>query len=247
MLAFNSSRPLFRNNPRLRRAINFALDREALLATSGGSVVARVTDQYLPHVMPGFRDASDLPGGGGPRIARASLRAGTYAGQKAVFYTTGTQPAARSRRHSSPPSSSRDRPRRRRSSRSPSTSRASNYLEKLTAHGAAWDIALVLWTPNIPDAHAYLNLLLESQLFGGETLSRLRSRARESRSCERAVRLPPGQSAKPRLRGGRRHARPRRRSARAAERRQRGDARLGPGRLHRAAARARPRRRLPEG
>ena len=61
-----------------------------------------------------------------------------------------------------------------------------NYLATLTARGAAWDIALVLWTPNIPDAHAYLNLLLESQLFGGESLSRL---ALETRRAELATAL----------------------------------------------------------
>ena len=36
MFAFNSSRPLFRNNPALRRAVNFALDRQALQAIGGG-------------------------------------------------------------------------------------------------------------------------------------------------------------------------------------------------------------------
>ena len=48
-------------------------------------------------------------------------------------------------------------------------------------------------TPNIPDAHAYLNLLIESQLFGGETLSRLRSTF-ASATLDRAVRLPQGKA-----------------------------------------------------
>jgi ABC-type oligopeptide transport system substrate-binding subunit len=68
-----------------------------------------------------------------------------------------------------------------------------NYLETLTARAADWDIALVLWTPNIPDAHAYLNLLLESQLYGGETLPRLNSRL-ASTELDRAVRLPQGRA-----------------------------------------------------
>jgi ABC-type oligopeptide transport system substrate-binding subunit len=66
-----------------------------------------------------------------------------------------------------------------------------NYLETLTSRGAAWDIALVLWTPNIPDPHAYLNLLLEAQLFGGETLPRLQSRL-ASVELDRAIGLPQG-------------------------------------------------------
>ena len=34
--AFNTSRPLFRNNPQLRRAVNFAIDRAAFRRASGG-------------------------------------------------------------------------------------------------------------------------------------------------------------------------------------------------------------------
>jgi ABC-type transport system substrate-binding protein len=45
MLAFNSSRPLFRDNPKLRRAINFALDRKALQGPAGGPIATRATDQ----------------------------------------------------------------------------------------------------------------------------------------------------------------------------------------------------------
>ena len=37
MLAFNSSRPLFRNNPGLRRAVNFALNRRALVSVGGSN------------------------------------------------------------------------------------------------------------------------------------------------------------------------------------------------------------------
>ena len=60
MLAFNSARPLFRDNPRLRKAVNFALDRRALVLT-GGPLVSRASDQYLPPILPGFRDADVYP------------------------------------------------------------------------------------------------------------------------------------------------------------------------------------------
>ena len=76
MLAFNSSRPLFRNNPRLRRAVNFALDRLALVATSYGPVASTATDQHLPHGVPGFRDAHIYPCGA-TSLARGSSRAAT--------------------------------------------------------------------------------------------------------------------------------------------------------------------------
>jgi peptide/nickel transport system substrate-binding protein len=191
MLAFNSSRPLFRNNPRLRRAINFALNRQELLATSGGPVVARVTDQHLPHGMPGFRDARIYPAAGDLARARELAR-GHLREAKAVLYTTGTSPlpvlaaqvAAKQLAQIGLDVTIKQ---------IPEHITSVNYLETLTARGAAWDIALVLWTPNIPDAHAYLNLLLESQLFGGESLSRLHSRL-ASAELDRVVKLPQGRA-----------------------------------------------------
>lgn len=61
-LVFNVSRPLFANNPRLRRAVNFALDRLALeRAVSASPLGRRLTDQYLPPSLPGFRDANIYP------------------------------------------------------------------------------------------------------------------------------------------------------------------------------------------
>src|SRR5262249_24123077 len=60
-LALNTSRPLF-SDTRLRRAVNFALDRRALARTGAfGSSVAALTDQLLPPGMPGFHDAHIYP------------------------------------------------------------------------------------------------------------------------------------------------------------------------------------------
>jgi peptide/nickel transport system substrate-binding protein len=84
--ALNTSRPLFRNNVRLRQAVNFAVDRRALLRERG-PLAGFPTDQYLPPVMPGFRDERiyplekpDLPKA--RALARKNLRGG-----KAVLYT----------------------------------------------------------------------------------------------------------------------------------------------------------------
>jgi hypothetical protein len=49
----------------------------------------------------------------------------------------------------------------------------------------------VLWTPNVPNAYAYLTLLVESQQLGGETLTRVRSKLLRA-ALQRAVRLPQG-------------------------------------------------------
>lgn len=82
----NTSRPLFRNNVRLRRAINFAVDRQAL-ARELGYLEGRPTDQYLPIGLPGFRDARIYPLTR-PNVTRArALARNRLRGGKAVLYT----------------------------------------------------------------------------------------------------------------------------------------------------------------
>ncbi len=72
--ALNTARPLFAN-ARLRRAVNFAIDRKALAALQGLDGPLRPTDQYLPPDVPGYRDARIYPLGG-PDLARARRLAG---------------------------------------------------------------------------------------------------------------------------------------------------------------------------
>jgi peptide/nickel transport system substrate-binding protein len=60
-VVLNSSRPLFRNNARLRRAVNFAIDRQALIEARGGPITGVPSDQNLPSSMPGFVDAHIYP------------------------------------------------------------------------------------------------------------------------------------------------------------------------------------------
>jgi YVTN family beta-propeller protein len=61
-IALNTSRPLF-SSPRLRRAVNYAVDRRALAAQGGLELGLPSTpsDQYLPPGMPGFSDAHIYP------------------------------------------------------------------------------------------------------------------------------------------------------------------------------------------
>ena len=56
----NTKRRLFRNNARLRQAINFAVNRAELAAALGYGAVTP-TDQYLPIGFPGFRNADIYP------------------------------------------------------------------------------------------------------------------------------------------------------------------------------------------
>ena len=86
MFVLNTSRALFRNNPKLRQAVNYAVDRAALAREHGGNLVVTPTDQYLMPNKLGFRDeriyplrAPDL------RAARQLARGRTRSG-KAVLY-----------------------------------------------------------------------------------------------------------------------------------------------------------------
>lgn len=80
----NSRRPLFAT-ARMRRAVNFAVDRRALAKTAGPGYWGLPTDQYLPTGMPGFRDADIYPLGG-PNVDRARALAGRRH-RHAVMYT----------------------------------------------------------------------------------------------------------------------------------------------------------------
>jgi peptide/nickel transport system substrate-binding protein len=86
--ALNLSRPLFRNNPALRRAVNFAVDRPAVRSAHGsGAAFSSLTDQFLPPSLPAFEDARVYPLDG-PDLRRArSLARGNTRGGKAVLYT----------------------------------------------------------------------------------------------------------------------------------------------------------------
>ena len=187
MFAFNSSRPLFRNNPALRRAVNFALDRQALQALGGGPLAGRLTDQYIPPVVPGFRDGDVYPlERADPGRAR-ELASGNLRGRKAVFYTgdfgfplavaqlAKQQLAAIGLEIEIKVL--------------PVHTASAAYFDMLAKPGAKWDLALVVWTPNVPDAQAYLNLLLDSHHVGGTNLAGFTSAAYD-RALRRAARVP---------------------------------------------------------
>jgi YVTN family beta-propeller protein len=86
-LTLNTSRGLFAD-ARLRRAVNYAIDRRALARLGGfgfaGPLTATPTDQYLPPDFPGFKDVEIYPLDGDLR--RAKQLAGGR-GRTAVMYT----------------------------------------------------------------------------------------------------------------------------------------------------------------
>ena len=83
----NTDRPLFKNNPKLRQAVNFALDRTAMLRVLGAASGSR-SDSYLPSGLPGYRDVHPYPVRY-PDLAKAqALAKGHTRSGKAVMYVT---------------------------------------------------------------------------------------------------------------------------------------------------------------
>ena len=92
-LAMNHDRPLFKGakGTDLAKAINYAIDRKALLA-QGGYLAGKRTDQILPPGIAGFRDANLYPLKG-PDIATAkkwAAKAGVKSGTSVQLYTSNT-------------------------------------------------------------------------------------------------------------------------------------------------------------
>jgi peptide/nickel transport system substrate-binding protein len=186
LLAFNSARPLFRNNPSLRRAVNFALDRQAL---AGSSLVSPPSDQYLPSILPGFKDEVVYP------LARADLqRARTLArgnlrDGKAVLYV-----------NSSPIPMALGQLVEQQLAEIgldvevkgiPIHSATAAFFNRLGAPGEPWDLAFGLWSPSYIDPYPYINSLFDSRFMGGTNFTRFASVAYD-RQMRRAARLPEG-------------------------------------------------------
>jgi peptide/nickel transport system substrate-binding protein len=91
-LAMNNERPLFRENPRLRRAVALALDR-AEIVTEGGFLRARPAGRLVPPLLPGATRTPPYPQGRRNVAAARKLAVGNLRGGAAVLWV-GTDPAA---------------------------------------------------------------------------------------------------------------------------------------------------------
>jgi peptide/nickel transport system substrate-binding protein len=88
MFVLNTSRPLFRKNVKLRQAVNYAVDRRALLRERGGSPGGQLTDQYLTPIKLGFRDERIYPLREPDLATARKLAKGQRRSGKAVLYTS---------------------------------------------------------------------------------------------------------------------------------------------------------------
>jgi peptide/nickel transport system substrate-binding protein len=185
MLALNSSRPLFRDNPRLRKAVNYAVDRQALLVAGGGALTGALTDQYLPRTVPGFRDARVYPLADADLDRARALAGGNVRGGKAVLYTSDfplpLAVARLAKQQLAEIGLDVD------VKALPYHLASAEYLRRLAARDEPWDLALVLWTPNVPDAYGYINALLDTQFVGSTNVSGFAS-GNYDRAMRRAAR-----------------------------------------------------------
>jgi len=161
-LIFNHSRPLFRNNERLAQAINFALDRRELAQAATTSPLAyRLTDQYMPPSLPGYRDGNLFPLER-PNLTRAkALARGNLRGGKAVLYVS-----------SSPQPFALAQAAKRQLSKigldvvlKPLPGQA--VLNALYTPGEPWDIAVSLWAPDYADPFQFMNVLFDPRYPSG--------------------------------------------------------------------------------
>lgn len=163
--ALNTSRPLFRNNARLRRAVNFAVDRRALLRERGGSLIGRLTDQYLPPAMPGFVNARlyplDRPN---LRKARALARGRTRSGKGVIYASDGpifiaqAQILKQNLAEIGLDLAIQVWP-------------ARLYQAKIGTRGEPFDIARIGWAPDYVDPYAYINVLFDGRRIRNENNS----------------------------------------------------------------------------
>jgi peptide/nickel transport system substrate-binding protein len=156
-VVMNTSRPLFRNNVPLRRAINYALDRPALLRVRGGTLAGGVTDHYLPSSMRGFRHARIYPLRR-PDLRRArALAQGHRRTASAVLYAQDTGPTVAEAQIVRSDLQKigikveiRQFP-------------GEQLFERLFSLGEPYDLALVGTAPAYEDPYAFLNSQLEGR------------------------------------------------------------------------------------
>jgi len=172
--ALNTSRPLFRNNLKLRQAVNFAIDRSEL---EGGAGRGELTDQYLPSSFPGFKDARIYPLRG-PDLARArALARGNTRGGKAVLLTLDVPQAVVSARVVR-----RNLAKIGLSVQIKALPQGA-FFSRLTAPKEPSDIFFTPWTPDYIDPFAYLNFFFDSSFIGISNNARL-----DDPSVDRALR-----------------------------------------------------------
>jgi peptide/nickel transport system substrate-binding protein len=154
-MALNSARPLFHDNPSLRRAVNYALDRSALVRTLD-YLHAAPTDHLLPPLSLGYRAGRIYPRRAYVKEARALAR-GHLRRRKAVLYTRDAPDAILRAQLV------KQELRRIGLRVEIRVFAAGVLLENVTRRGAAFDIADLGWQADYPEPSDFVDALVDSK------------------------------------------------------------------------------------
>jgi ABC-type transport system substrate-binding protein len=183
LFVLNTSRPLFKDNPQLRRAVNFAVDRRALLRERG-PLAGYVTDQYLTPSSSGFRDERIYPLER-PALSRArALAKGHTRSGKATLYV----PAI-------PLGIAQGQIVKQNLKKIGITVEIKQFplplfFDKLATRGEPFDIGWIGWLSNLPDP-GVLNDLFDGRMIGNPSAGNYAyfDSPRYNRLLERAAKL----------------------------------------------------------
>jgi YVTN family beta-propeller protein len=157
-LTLNTSRGLF-GDPRLRRAVNYAIDRRALARLGGfgfaGPLTAAPTDQYLPPNFPGFKDVKIYPLGGDLREAK---RLAGRRRRTAVMYTCDFSPCPQEAQLVKRTLAALG------ITVEVRTFPISTVFKREFTKGEPFDIGLVTWREDYADPYDFLNLMFDGSL-----------------------------------------------------------------------------------
>jgi peptide/nickel transport system substrate-binding protein len=153
LLSLNRSRPLFRDNDQLAKALNYAVDRPEALRAWGGALSGRRTDQILQPGMPGYRDYRLYPLGGANVAKARALARGHLRDRTVVMYSPAT---ARNRALASVVAYNL-----RQIGLEPDVHFVDGrVLADMFDHGDhPWDVAVAGWTPDYIDPASMIDLL----------------------------------------------------------------------------------------
>jgi ABC-type oligopeptide transport system substrate-binding subunit len=154
--ALNTSRGIFKD-PKARQAVNFAIDRPALIRLSGANA-GTPNDQILPPGIPGYRDASIYPLER-PNVERAKKLLGGRTGT-VVLYTTNDTRAQNEAQilQANLKAIGLDL--------EVKQFAFATLLDKAGTRGEPFDMESIAWFADYPDPYDFVNILLY-----GETLT----------------------------------------------------------------------------
>jgi len=154
--AFNNDRPIFNGNLRLRKAINFAIDRKAILAQNG-YLAGKRTDQILPPGMAGFKDADLYPLKAPNLKAAKNWANGATRGGKLVYYSFNTAAAAAIAQIFS------FNVKQIGLETEVHQFAGSVLFEKVATRGEPYDVVLAGWTADYADPYDFMDVLLNGK------------------------------------------------------------------------------------